>query len=76
MSLKNIKKSLGGRGVRSQMTVPRENLGSQLSFGGLQFLRILLPPFEKKKKSYPEHKTTFFAMPFHVKLLWKKRHFM
>ena len=64
MSLKNVKKSLGGRGVRGQMTVPRENLGSQLSFGGFQFLRTLLPPFEKleRKKVIQIEKSIFYAI--------------
>ena len=47
MSFKNIQKSLGGRGFRTLIMLPRESLVSQLSFGTLQVPRTLLPPFEK-----------------------------
>ena len=50
MPFKNVQKSLGSRGFRALIMVPRESLVSQLSFGALQVPRTLLPPFEKSKR--------------------------
>ena len=67
MSFKNVQKSLGGRGFRTLIMVPRESLVSQLSFGTLQVPRTLLTPFEKlkRKKSYPNQKEAFLAAISH-----------